>query len=144
MLYEVITKKERYVEDVIAILNRRAEEEARLIFQRHRKGGGGLLYTEISDAISREINAHYTRLFAFFQKNPHLCRQGLYRKAILNHLPRILCKEGRFRKRIEGLPEKIKYAILASEIASSMVYQGNEEEAYMELVEGRLARMAVL
>ncbi len=141
---EFLAKKERYVEDVIAILNRRAEEEARLIFQRHRKGGGGLLYTEISDAISREINAHYTRLFAFFQKNPHLCRQGLYRKAILNHLPRILCKEGRFRKRIEGLPEKIKYAILASEIASSMVYQGNEEEAYMELVEGRLARMTVL
>jgi len=141
---EFLNNKERYVNDVIDILNRRAEDEARLIFRRYHDNGGKFLYTEISDAISKEINNHYTRLFSFFQKNPHLARQPLYRKAILNHLPRILCKEGRFRNRIEGLPEKIKFAILASEIASSMVYQCNEEEVYMELVEGRLARMVAL
>lgn len=141
---EFLANKQRYVDDVIAILNRRAEDEARLIFHRHQRSGGVALYTEISDAISKEINGHYTRLFALFQKNPQLCAQPLYRRALLNHLPRMLTRQGRFRKRIDGLPVKIKYAILASEIASNMVYCSNEEEAYTEMVEGRLARMAVL
>jgi glutamate dehydrogenase len=103
-----------------------------------------LLYSEISDAISGEINGHYTRLFSYFQKNPHLCRQALYRKAILNHLPGILRRERRFRNRVDGLPEKIKYAILASEIASSMVYRNNEDETFAEMIEYRLSRMEEL
>ena len=105
---------------------------------------GTLLYTEISDAISGEINRHYTRLFGYFQKNPHLCRQSLYRKAILNHLPGMLHRERRFRNRVDGLPEKIKYAILASEIASSMVYRDNEDETFAEMIEYRLSRMEEL
>jgi glutamate dehydrogenase len=141
---EFLSHKQRYVADVIEILNRRAEDEARLIFKRHRKHGGALLYSEISDAISGEINGHYTRLFSYFQKNPHLCRQALYRKAILNHLPEILRRERRFRNRVDGLPEKIKYAILASEIASSMVYRNNEDETFAEMIEYRLSRMEEL
>jgi glutamate dehydrogenase len=141
---EFLSHKQRYVADVIEILNRRAEDEARLIFKRHRKHGGALLYSEISDAISGEINGHYTRLFSYFQKNPHLCRQALYRKAILNHLPGILRRERRFRNRVDGLPEKIKYAILASEIASSLVYRNNEEETFAEMIEYRLLRMEEL
>jgi len=141
---EFLSHKQRYVADVIEILNRRAEDEARLIFKRHRKHAGAMLYTEISDAISREINTHYTRLFDYFQKNPQLCRQPLYRKAILNHLPRMLRRESRFRSRIDGLPEKIKYAILASEVASSLVYRNSEEETFAEMIEYRLTRMEEL
>ena len=57
---------------------------------RQREAGGALLYTEISNAISTEINAHYARLFSFFQQHPDLCTKPLYRKAILAHLPRLL------------------------------------------------------
>ncbi len=139
---EFIAHKERYVADVVAILNRRAEDEARLIFRRWREAAGKLLFTEISDAISMEINAHYARLFDFFQQNPQLCDKPLYRRAILAHLPGLLGEVASFRKRIGSLPAKIKYAILASEIASSMVYLAEEEQDYAEVVECHLQQMS--
>ncbi|MBP1741859.1 MAG: glutamate dehydrogenase, partial [Deltaproteobacteria bacterium] len=58
---EFLTHKEVYVQDVLAMLEKRAEEEARLIFRRHHQNNGKLLYTQISDAISVEINEHYGR-----------------------------------------------------------------------------------
>lgn len=141
---EFLNNKEEYVADVIDILNRRAEDEAELIFRRSLLSPEPVLYTEISTRISQEINLHYSRLFRFFQKNPELCNKPLYRKAILLHLPRLIGKVGRFRKRIDDLPEKIKYAILASEIASSLVYKSNEEASYMEMIEGHLGQLESL
>jgi glutamate dehydrogenase len=138
---EFLDHKDAYVADVINILNRRAEDEARLIFRRHREGGGSQLYTEISDAISTEINAHYARLFSFFQQNPHLCSLSLYRKATYAHLPRLLVTKPCFRTRIKGLPAKYQYAILSSEIASSMVYRNERTDGYQELIEAHLKKM---
>ncbi|GEM_PF-4240373 len=48
-----------------------------------------------------------------------------------------------FRDRLVRLPEKIKFAILASEISSSMVYHGNRQEAFLEAVVGHLQRRAM-
>lgn len=124
---EFITHKERYVADVIEILERRAEEEARLIFKRHHEGAGTQLYTEISEAISREINDHYARLFNFFQAHPQICNGSLFSQAILSHLPRFLTENSEYCQRINNLPEKYQHAILAGEIASSLVYRGNRE-----------------
>lgn len=138
---EFLTYKEQYVSDVIKILNRRAEDEAELIFLRVQQSRVPILYTGVSAEISREINAHYARLFSFFQKNPQLCDKTLYRKAILLHLPRLLSTNEKFRRRITALPDKIKYAILASEIASSLVYKSNEEMTYVEMIEGHLGRL---
>jgi glutamate dehydrogenase len=56
----------------------------------------------------------------------------------------MLRRESRFRSRIDGLPEKIKYAILASEVASSLVYRNSEEETFAEMIEYRLTRMEEL
>ena len=127
------------------ILEKRAEEEAKTIFRRHREAAGELLYTDISNAVSREINDCYARLFSYFRAHPEVCDQPLYRQAILDHLPGMLTKgDGPFRDRIGRLPEKIKFAILASEIASSMVYHGNREEAFLEAVAGHLQRRARL
>jgi len=140
---EFLDQKEAYVSDVIAILNKRAEGEARLIFRRHREAGGTKLYTEISNEISTEINAHYARLFSFFQQNPDLCTKPLYRKATLAHLPRLLVSVPRYRMRIKGLPVKYQYAIMASEIASSMVYQNERTDGYQELIEAHLREMPV-
>jgi hypothetical protein len=133
-----------YIADVIEILERRAEDEARLIFQRQRETSGGQLLTEISAALSLEINQHYARLFSHFQGRPHLCGQPLYRAALLQHLPRMIREEGELRGRIDNLPEKIRYAILASEIASSLVYRGDRDSDYAEMIEGHLQRMSLV
>ncbi len=139
--HEFLTHKERYVGDVLAILDRRAEEEARLIFRRHRAAAGALAYTEISNAISQEINAHYARLFQYFQQHPELRDKPLYRQALARHLPRILIEEPRFRRRLGSLPAKIHSAILASETASSLVYRGDDESDYAAAIERHLRRI---
>jgi len=135
---EFLANKEEYVRDVLAILEKRAEDEALLIFRRKREAGASLSYTEISDAISVEINGHYARLFDFFRSRPALAQSPPYRRALLSHLPRFLRGNTRFRRRIAGLPVKYRWAILASEIASSIVYRGGFERD----IEGDLNRYA--
>ena len=137
---EFLSLKERYVADVIEILEKRAEDEARLIFRRHREPGCNLLYTEISDAISLEINAHYARLFNFFQRRPHLCAESLFRRAILAHLPLLLRDDAKYHLRLDKLPAKYQYAVLAAEIASSLVYCGDREADFEEMLKGHLTR----
>ncbi len=136
---EFLAHKERYVGDVLAILEKRAEDEARLILKRRREHPT-LLCTEISDLLSTEINAHYARLFRFFQERPELCLQPLFRRAILSHLPRMIREEPRFRKRINRLPRKYLYAILATEIATSMVYRGDQEADFADTLRIFVAR----
>jgi glutamate dehydrogenase len=124
---EFLKHKDAYVRDVLHILEKRAEAEAKLIFEKRRRGTDSTLYTEISDAISTEINNHYARLFAFFQARSDLADQALFRKVLLNHLPAFIRKSEKFRARVKKLPPKIKFAILASEIASMIVYNGGWE-----------------
>ena len=137
---EFAEHKERYVADVLSILEKRAEDEARLILRRWRESGRSLNCTAISDAISQEINGLYARLFRFFEENPELYRQPLFRRTILNHLPRLLQDTPAFRKRLGRLPGKYRSAILAAEIASSMVYQGDREADFAAMIKGHLNR----
>jgi glutamate dehydrogenase len=137
---EFLANKDRYVADVIEILEKRAAEEARLIFRRHREAGGSQLFTEISAALSGEINVQYAKLFSFFQNQPELCGEPLFRRTILSHLPRILREDPKIGKRLQRLPQKYLYAILASEIASSLVYLGNREAEFAEMLKGHLER----
>ncbi|NVN92143.1 MAG: amino acid dehydrogenase, partial [Desulfuromonadales bacterium] len=101
----------------------------------------GLLCTEISDAISLEMNAHYARLFAFFSARPHLCLKPPFRQALINHLPRMLRETPLFRKRIKNLPLKYRCAILAAEIGSSLVYAGDREADFESMIRRHLARV---
>jgi glutamate dehydrogenase len=134
---EFLRNKKRYVAGVLEILERRAADEAHLILRRWRETGKPC--TEISDAISTEINAGYARLFRFFQARNELCLQEPFRRAILSHLPAIL-REGRFRRRISRLPAKYRSAILAAEIGSSMVYRGDQEADFEDTVRLHLER----
>ena len=134
---EFLRNKKRYVAGVLEILERRAADEAHLILRRREETGR--LCTEISDAISTEINAHKARLFRFFQARNELCLQEPFRRAILSHLPAIL-REGRFRRRISRLPAKYRSAILAAEIGSSMVYRGDQEAEFEDTVRLHLDR----
>jgi glutamate dehydrogenase len=137
---EFLAHKSAYVADVLDILETRAADEARLIFRRHRESDGSLPCTEISAAISQEVNANYARLFNFFQDNPQLCNDPLFRRVILSHLPRLLREEPKYRRRLDRLPKKYLYAILASEIASSLVYRGNRDAEFVEMIKGHLQR----
>ena len=136
---EFLENKDRYVGDVQSILEKRAGDEARLILKRRRETPT-LLCTEISNAISTEINSHYARLFKFFQSHPELCLQPLYRRVILSHLPRMIGQEPRFRRRIGTLPQKYLFAILAAELGSSMVYRGDREAEFADTLKLHIAR----
>jgi glutamate dehydrogenase len=122
---EFLAAKARYVKGVLDILERRAAEEAHLILRRRREGGQ--LCTEISDAVSREINGHYARLFRLFQARPELAQEPAFQRVILAHLPAMMRRSARLRRRIGRLPQKYRSAILAAEIGSSMVYRGDLE-----------------
>ncbi len=120
---EFLEHKDAYVGDVLAILDRRAAEEATLIFKRFHKHGGRRLYTEISADISREINALYGRFFDHFQKRPDWERDTVFQQAFLDHLPAFIRERDTYRERLATIPFKIKCAILASEIASHVTYR---------------------
>jgi len=137
---EFLLHKQRYVGDVLEILVRRAEDEARLILKRAAEPGNTLLYTELSAAISTEINGHYARLFDYFQHNPALCDDPLFVRALEAHLPRLLVETKRFRLRLKNLPAKYRYAIIASELASSLVYRGDSEANFVEMLRGHARR----
>jgi glutamate dehydrogenase len=137
---EFLLHKQRYVADVLAILERRAEDEARLILRRFAEPGNTLLYTEISAAISSEINSHYARLFDYFQKHAELSDDPLFVRIIEQHLPKFLVETKRFRLRLKNLPPKYRFAILASELASSLVYRGDSEANFVEMLRGHARR----
>ena len=138
---EFLAHKQSYVADVLEILEQRSGDEARLILKRRREPGNSLLCTELSAAVSSEINAHYARLFNFFQANQDLCEQPLFRKAIEAHLPRLLRDNQRYRRRIRNLPPKYRSAMLAAEIASSLVYRGDSEAAFRAMLQAHLQRV---
>ncbi|MBW2031299.1 MAG: NAD-glutamate dehydrogenase [Deltaproteobacteria bacterium] len=135
---EFLRNKTPYVNDVLDILEKRAEEEARLIFDRHRQGPSKRLYTDISDEISMEINKHYAGLFEFFQDHPQLADRPLFQRAIRNHLPALISNNSKFRSRVKKLPSKMKFAILAAEIATMMVYHGGWEMDFETRLQGYL------
>ncbi|MFA7403272.1 MAG: NAD-glutamate dehydrogenase domain-containing protein [Pelobacteraceae bacterium] len=138
---EFMEQKERYAADVLAILEKRASDEARLILRRRKESGGSLLYSEISETISQNINRLYTQLFEFFSARPERCLQPPFRKAILNHLPRMLRESAAYRQRIRKLPQKYLCAILAAEIGSSLVYSGSRDADFEDMIRRHLARI---
>ncbi|HEX8909671.1 MAG TPA: NAD-glutamate dehydrogenase domain-containing protein [Anaeromyxobacteraceae bacterium] len=120
---EFLAHKERYVRDVLAILEKRAADEANLLVRLHREEGGKRSWTALSAAISSEINAHKARLFRLFQSRPDLAREPRYQQALLAHLPRMIREDPALRRRVERLPPKYVSAILAAEIGATMVYR---------------------
>ncbi len=138
---EFLAHKDEYVDDVVVILNRMAEQEAEAILQRYKQQDGAITYTDLSNKISREINAHYARMFEFFQANPERCNQPDHVAAILNHMPAIIRDNKKWHGRIDRLPKKVTYAILASKLASAMVYAGNDDSLYEDLIDAQLKRI---
>jgi glutamate dehydrogenase len=120
---EFLAHKDEYVRDVLEILEGRAVDEATLLFRRHREEGGRRSFTELSEALSVEINQHKARLFRFFEANPEGHLRAPWRRVLLAHLPRMVRESPTFRLRISKLPGKYRSAILAAELATTMVYR---------------------
>ncbi len=120
---EFLAHKAEYVRDVLEILERRATDEASLLFRRHREEGGKRSFTELSEALSVEINQHKARLFRFFEGRPEEHLKPPYRQALLAHLPRLVRESPTFKLRVRQLPPKYRSAILAAELATTMVYR---------------------
>ncbi len=120
---EFMAHKPEYVRDVLEILERRATDEASLLFRRHREEGGKRSFTELSEALSVEINQHKARLFRWFEAHPEETLKAPYRQALLAHLPRLIREGAGFKLRIKQLPSKYRSAILAAELATTMVYR---------------------
>ncbi len=139
---EFLKNKDEYVNDVIDILNNMAEVEARAVIRKYRELDGSETYTEISSLLSQEINTHYARMFDYFESNPEQLTLPKQQKAMLAHMPKIIKNSDEFAPRIQThLPEKVKYAILASKLASGLVYAGDDASLYADIIEAQLGRV---
>ena len=68
---EFLAHKEEYVASVLKILEKRAVDEARLIFRRHREMTGASSSTDISDSLSTEMKTEHSAMaFAISRDKP--------------------------------------------------------------------------
>ena len=132
---EFLQYKDQYVEEVIVILNQMSEREALLILKRYDESNGQISYTDVSNHISREINDHYAKIFNYFQENPELANKTEYLNAMLLHMPHTIGANLQFKSRVAEMPEKVKYAILASKLASAIVYEGDTSSMYAGMID---------
>ncbi len=132
---EFMSIKATYVEHVIQILRDIAGKEARLLFREYAQRAGKKNLVELSKEISQEINDLTDILLKeFTSKGSQLIKDPMYLKLIYKHCPPILVEK--YRERIvERLPLTYIVAILAAQIASSIVY--NEGLDWMDSIADR-------
>jgi len=139
---EFLANKDEYVSDVIDILNEMAEVEARAVIRKYRELEGSMTYTEISGLLSQEINSHYEQMFNFFESHPEQVALPKQQQAMLAHMPAIIKNSPDFSARLQThLPEKVKFAILASKLASGLVYAGDDSSLYEDIINAQLSRL---
>ncbi len=136
---EFIRHKDEYVRDVLEILEKRAADEARLIFTRRQQAGELQSYTMIASSLSQEINLNYGQIFNYLQAHSELLDTAPLQRVVKAHMPRFL-QQTRYLKRLpKCLPLKYRAAMVAAELAARMVYDddwgsdfGSELGAYVK------------
>ena len=115
--------KERYVQQVVRILQKKAASEAQLLFREYVAHGRQKNLVAISMEISAQINSVKGVLLEYLLANPQeLEEERIYQKTILANCPPILVEK--YANRIlRDLPPAHKIAILASAIASNIIYR---------------------
>ncbi|MEA3358315.1 MAG: NAD-glutamate dehydrogenase [Thermodesulfobacteriota bacterium] len=129
---EFLNHKSAYVKDVLSILEKRAVDEAKVIFQRYNHPQNELLYTEISNEISYEINELTDQIFEYLIAHPESFSKAYYKKLLLVHLPDFVQKRKKFRDRVKNLPFKYRAAIVSTEIATRSIYSGGFDVPFEE------------
>ena len=120
---EFLDIKETYVGQVVQILRRKADQEAKLLFAEFHSAGGRKTLVDLSMEISREINEVTDILLEEMTKNQKtVLADEIYQNLIYDHCPEILVEK--YKDRIlSRLPEAHQVAILAAYIASYIVYR---------------------
>ncbi|MCB9229498.1 MAG: NAD-glutamate dehydrogenase [Deltaproteobacteria bacterium] len=131
-----------FIAQVIDILREKARKEAVLLFNEHNKHRGSKTLVELSMDISREINqVTDTLLDEISSDKERYLKDPTFRNLILRHCPAIL-RETYPERILEKLPEPHQIAILASFIASHIIY--SEGLGWLESIsEGQRFRAAL-
>jgi glutamate dehydrogenase len=111
--------KDQYVKEVLEIIKKAAEREARLLLETHQKTGAYL--TDISDKISEKINLFKYQLLDYLETRdlPEDPDDPLIRCLLLYCPPLLRTK---YRKGILSMPAIHKKAVIACYIAARLVY----------------------
>lgn len=120
---EFASIKERYVKEVIKILQKKAASEAQLLFREYVAHGRKKNLVDISMEVSAQINSVKDVLLEHLLANQlEMEKNCLYQKIILANCPPVLV--AKYTDRIlHNLPSAHKVALLASAIASNIIYR---------------------
>jgi len=111
---EFIAHKPVLVPQVMKKLEAAAAREAEWLFS--MKHTTGRMTTELTEELSRSINAKNIQLTEYLGDHPELIRDDL----ILEHLPELFREE--FPDRVARLPREYRKAIVAVELATRIIY----------------------
>ena len=120
---EFAAVRETYVREVLSIIAERCRSEARLLLREHRQSGGARPLTELSMAISDEINALADRVREGLggESGGALCADPLYLAQVLDYCPRVIAEKHAERP-AERLPPDYIHALIAHHVAAQIVY----------------------
>lgn len=115
--------KPRYVREVLAILRSKADAEAKLLFRTYTQSDGQRTLVHLSMEISKEINMITDVLLEELTKDQAaVLKDPFYHEVVLRHCPPLM--QEKYRQRLlDSLPDAHKIAIIASAIASFVVYR---------------------
>ena len=111
---EFIKVKPVLVPQVMEKLAATASREAEWLFSmRHTTGR---LMTELTEVLSRSINAKNIQISEYLDKHPELITDSI----ILDHLPAIFRKQ--YKNRLNRIPAEYRKAIVSVELATRIIY----------------------
>jgi glutamate dehydrogenase len=120
---EFMSIKDEYVIQLLDILRARARAEARWLLREYKLSGGTRTITQLSYALSESINALADRVASVLEEevglvadSPELC------EVILSYCPAVLAAKYPDRV-VNDLPRRHQLALVASFVASKMLYQ---------------------
>ena len=118
---EFKAEKQELVREIMLKLKSHALCEAEWLFANYKTAICHM--TELTEVLSRRINAKNEAISEFLTKHPEL----LDEQVILDHLPSLFAKK--YKTRIERLPAEYKKAIASVELATRIIYtqSGNLE-----------------
>ena len=102
------------VRELMVVLKQRARSEANWLYTHFHTDG--LMLTELTERLSRAINAKNAELRRFLEEHPNYVTD----EVILAHLLPIFTTK--FRKRLTRIPASYRRAIVSVELASRIVY----------------------
>ena len=118
---EFKAEKTELVKEIMLKWKNHAVREAEWLFANYKSAICHM--TELTEVLSRRINAKNEAVSEFFTKHP----EQLDERVILDHLPSLFAKK--YKTRVKRLPAEYKKAIASVELATRIIYtqSGNLE-----------------